>query len=230
MYAIRSYYAPYNAVLMPTGAHPWMNPDTDTVLWPHESNEIYSLYHRIFNCKGHGWSNLQSMHLNLPFSGDVEFHALHSAVRLLLPLMPALTASTPVLDGVETGFVDSRLEHYRFNQQKIPCIAGRIIPEEVASKADYQLTIYNPIAQAIKPYDNQGLLKQHFLNSRGAIARFDRNTIEIRILDLQEAPLVDLALAKFIFEVIRYLVSLRLTQTGHAHSISTDYLARNNFV
>src|SRR5690606_26987438 len=55
------------AILMPTGMHPWMNPFTETQLWPHQNNEIYGAFDSIFGCQGHGWSNLQSMHINFPF-------------------------------------------------------------------------------------------------------------------------------------------------------------------
>ncbi|MDZ7764466.1 MAG: glutamate-cysteine ligase family protein [Melioribacteraceae bacterium] len=75
----------YNSVLMPSGAHPFFNPGTETKLWPHESNAVYESYNRIFNCSGHGWSNLQSIHINLPFANDAEFGRLHAAIRLLLP-------------------------------------------------------------------------------------------------------------------------------------------------
>ncbi|MGW8186987.1 MAG: glutamate-cysteine ligase family protein, partial [Desulfobacterales bacterium] len=75
--------------LMPTACHPWMNPLTETVLWPHDYSPVYEAYDRIFGCRGHGWSNLQSTHINLPFDGDDEFATLHAAIRLLLPIMPA---------------------------------------------------------------------------------------------------------------------------------------------
>ena len=76
-----------------------MNPLTETVIWPHDNNEIYSLYDKIFDCRGHGWSNLQSVHINLPFKDELEFRKLHSAIRLLLPIIPALSASSPFADG-----------------------------------------------------------------------------------------------------------------------------------
>jgi len=44
----------HNARLMPTAAHPWMDPYTQMHLWPYEYNPIYEAYDRIFNCKGHG--------------------------------------------------------------------------------------------------------------------------------------------------------------------------------
>ncbi|MDX1271934.1 glutamate-cysteine ligase family protein, partial [Bizionia paragorgiae] len=48
--------------LLPTASHPLMNPLTDTQLWKHSYSEVYELYNRIFDCKGHGWSNVQSTH------------------------------------------------------------------------------------------------------------------------------------------------------------------------
>src|SRR5690606_4686836 len=57
----------WNAMLMPTAAHPFMDPLSETKIWPHENNEVYAIYNKIFDCRGHGWSNLQSTHLNLPF-------------------------------------------------------------------------------------------------------------------------------------------------------------------
>ena len=102
----------HNLLLMPTGAHPWMNPHTETLRWPHGNRDIYKQFDTIFNCQGHGWANLQSMHVNLPFANDTEFFQLHSAIRLLLPLLPALAASTPFLDGQFAGFKDTRLHFY----------------------------------------------------------------------------------------------------------------------
>jgi gamma-glutamyl:cysteine ligase YbdK (ATP-grasp superfamily) len=196
-----------DAMLLPTGAHPWMDPNTETQLWPHEHSQIYRLYNRIFDCRGHGWSNLQSTHLNLPFSGDEEFGKLHAAIRVILPLLPALSASTPFLDGRATGVLDSRLDVYRTNQKRFPVITGLVVPEPVFTKADYHLQIFDPIREVIAPYDEERILDQHFLNSRGAIARFDRGAIEIRVLDLQECPQVDLAILEATVRVLRKLVA-----------------------
>ena len=81
--------------LMPTAMHPWMDP-ADVVLWPHGTRVIYETFDRIFSCKGHGWANLQSMQINLPFHGDEEFSRLHAAIRFLLPILPGLAASSPI--------------------------------------------------------------------------------------------------------------------------------------
>lgn len=195
-----------DAILLPTAMHPWMTPHSDTKLWPHGNHEIYDAYHRIFNCQGHGWSNLQSAHLNLGFTNDEEFGRLHGAIRLLLPIMPAITASSPLAEGRLAGMVDSRLHHYRLNQRAIPILTGRVVPEQVYSHDDYEKQIYQRIATAIAPHDPEGILEPVWLNSRGAIARFDRNAIEIRILDIQECPLADVAIAVLISAALQGLV------------------------
>ncbi|WP_179319269.1 glutamate-cysteine ligase family protein [Winogradskyella helgolandensis] len=201
---------PLNLQLLGSASHPLMNPDTDTQLWKHSYSEVYALYNTIFNCKGHGWSNVQSTHINLPFYDDKEFEKLHAAIRIILPLLPGLCASSPILEGNITGFKDTRLEFYKTNQKEIPELTGLVIPERVFSKLDYHATIFEPIKKAIKPYDKNNILDQHFLNSRGAIARFDRNAIEIRLMDIQECPKADIAICAFVIEVLKVLVSKKL--------------------
>ncbi|WP_339646760.1 glutamate-cysteine ligase family protein [uncultured Salegentibacter sp.] len=196
-----------NTRLLPSAAHPLMNPVTETELWKHSSSKIYALYNRIFDCSGHGWSNVQSMHINLPFFDDAEFEKLHAAVRLLLPIIPALSASSPIFEGKDTGFKDARMQVYKTNQKEIPEMTGKVIPEQVFSKDDYYKTIFEPINKKIKPHGTENILDHHFLNSRGAIARFDRNAIEIRVIDVQECPKADMAIAIFIIECLKLLVS-----------------------
>ncbi len=215
---INTILSPKQLQLLPTASHPLMNPFTDTKLWEHSYSEVYALYNRIFNCKGHGWSNVQSMHINLPFYDDNEFEKLHAAIRVLLPLLPSLAASSPIFEGKQTGFKDSRMQVYKTNQKEIPVLAGKVIPERVFSKAAYYHQIFEPINQAIQPYDTAKILEHHFLNSRGAIARFDRNAIEIRVLDLQECPKGDLAIAIFIVEVLKWMINnLNLEQLKRLH-------------
>lgn len=199
-----------DATLMPTASHPLMDPEKEMKLWEHDYSEIYSLYNKIFDCRGHGWSNVQSMHLNLPFFGDEEFGKLHAAIRVLLPIIPALSASSPIFDGKNTGFLDSRMEVYKTNQKEIPEMTGKVIPEQVFTKEDYIKRIFEPINKAIAPYDTDKILDKHFLNSRGAIARFDRNAIEIRVIDIQECPKADIAIAVLIIETLKLLVSEEL--------------------
>ncbi len=204
---LQSILAHHNMKLMPSAAHPWMNPLTETRRWPHGNQEIYRQYDKIFDCRGHGWANLQSMHVNLPFSDENEFIRLHNAVRLILPLLPALAASSPILDRQYTGWQDSRLHYYEINQQKIPQISGHIIPEFIRGYDDYNTTILQPMYDAIKPHDVEGILQNSWLNSRGAIAKFDLNAIEIRILDSQECVNADISIALLIHALLKNITT-----------------------
>ncbi len=197
----------YDSILLPTGSHPLMDPSKETKLWPHEHNAVYDSYNRIFGCNGHGWSNLQSVHLNLPFANDEEFGRLHAAIRILLPIIPALTASSPILDGKPTGFKDTRLSVYQKNQKKIPSIAGDIIPERAFTKQEYEELVFKNIYKDIAPFDTENILQNEWLNSRGVIARFDRNAFEIRLIDIQESPIVDIAIVFVIVETLKKLVN-----------------------
>lgn len=193
----------HNLQLIPSGAHPWMNPLTETTRWPHGNREIYQQFDAIFNCQGHGWSNLQSMHVNLPFSNDHEFNQLHNTIRLILPLLPAIAASTPFLDGRYTGMQDTRLDFYGKNQQRIPSISGDIIPDFISSPAEYQQKILTPMYQDISHLDPTGILQHEWLNSRAAIPKFKYNAIEIRILDSQECVDADIAIARAILAILK---------------------------
>lgn len=213
-----------NQILKPAGAmllggamHPFMDPMTEMVLWPYgDATEVYRTYHAIFDCRGHGWANLQSVHINLPFANDQEFGSLHAAIRLVLPILPALAASSPIYAGRVGDYCDNRLAFYRGNQKRIPQITGQVIPERAYSAAEYQQLIFAPMYQAIAPHDPKGELQYEWLNSRGAIARFDRHAIEIRVLDIQENPLADAAIVAVVSDLVE---SLYHDELGLGHKL-----------
>ncbi|MFT3959919.1 carboxylate-amine ligase [Propionivibrio sp.] len=192
--------APLGARLMPGGMHPWMDPRREAQLWTHEHAAIYRSFDRIFDCRQHGWANLQSMHLNLPFGDDREFARLHAAIRLALPILPALSASSPWADGRFSGFMDYRLEIYRHHQKIIPSTIGDCIPDPSASPADYRARVLEPMLRDVARYDallgeDAGSLSHEWIDVRAAAPRFARSAIEIRVLDVQECPTADLSIA-----------------------------------
>jgi carboxylate-amine ligase len=103
--------------------------------------------------------------------------------------------------------LDNRLEFYRNNCRRIPSVAGRVIPEVASSRAEYETKILRRIYRDIAPLDTEGVLCHEWLNARGAIARFDRDTIEIRVLDVQESPVADLAICDFIVSCVKHLAA-----------------------
>ncbi|HJV86012.1 MAG TPA: glutamate-cysteine ligase family protein [Noviherbaspirillum sp.] len=203
--AVNDRLAGMGARLMPGAMHPWMDPRSETHVWPHDNDAIYRAYDRIFDSRSHGWANLQSMHVNLPFAGDREFARLHAAIRLVLPILPALAASSPITEGYSTGWADYRMHVYGNNANPIPSIAGMVVPETITHRMAYEEHILAPMYRDIARLDPDHVLQEEWLNSRGAIARFERNAIEIRVIDTQECPQADLAIAAATTDVVRHL-------------------------
>ncbi|HUW51267.1 MAG TPA: glutamate-cysteine ligase family protein [Sulfuricella sp.] len=216
---------PLNARLMPTAMHPWMNPSAETRLWPHDNTAIYRAYDRIFDCKRHGWANLQSMHLNLPFAGDNEFARLHAAIRLVLPILPALAASSPFAEGRNSGFLDYRMENYRTHQARVASTIGQVIPATAMSCAGYDSQVMQPMYREIAALDPESVLHHEWLNVRGAAPRFERSAIEIRVIDVQECPLADFAIAAAVANLVGTLYDARWTPFAEQQEIGTDALA-----
>ena len=197
---------PAGARLLPGGMHPWMDPATEFRLWPHSNGAVYRTFDRIFDCRGHGWANLQATHLNLPFGDDAEFGRLHAAVRLVLPILPGLAASSPFFGGTRGKQLDSRLEVYRGNARRVPSVSGHVVPEPVFTRRDYEDRLLGQIYQDLAPLDPEGVIRHEWVNARGCIARFSRMSVEIRILDVQECPAADLAVVGATASVIRATV------------------------
>ena len=222
--AVNRRLAGLGARLLPGAMHPWMDPLTETRLWEHEYSPVYERLDAIFSCRGHGWSNLQSSHINLPFGDDAEFGRLHAAVRLVLSLLPALAAGSPVRGGARTGIADSRLAAYRENCRRIPSVTGRVIPEPVYDRKSYEREILARIARDVAPFDPDGVLRPEWTNARGAIARFDRGSIEIRVLDVQEHPAADIAIAELVRRLLAALLAERWVAIDEVKGVPTDSL------
>jgi glutamate---cysteine ligase / carboxylate-amine ligase len=212
------------ARLMPGGMHPWMTPGTDTVLWPHHNAAIYSAYDRIFNCRSHGWANLQSQHLNLPFRDDAEFARLHAAVRLVLPVLPAVAASSPYVEGRAASYLDARLAAYSTHTAAVPSLTGPLVPDTAVSREQYVREVLEPIYRDVAPHDPQRTLQHEWINARGAIPRFDRSALEIRVLDVQECPSADLGIAALAADAVRFLYEERCSPLDMQQAFPTAAL------
>jgi carboxylate-amine ligase len=101
-----------------------------------------------------------------------------------------------------------------------------VIPEPAYTRDRYEAKILDPLYEAIAPHDPDGILQYEWLNARGAVARFDRGTIEIGTIDMQECPVADIAVAHAITSVIRALVDERWQDFAEQSEWETDRLNR----
>jgi len=193
----------HDAQLLGTGMHPLLHLEKAKV-WSHRDRKIYEALSRIFNFYQHGWLNIQAFQLNLSYGNEKEAIQLHNALANLLPYIPAISASSPVYESKISEYTDSRLHFYRINQKEIPSMTGNIIPEYVNSFKEYRQIIINHYTEELQKLNApEWLLNKEWLNSRGAVFRFDRKAIEIRIMDEQECIKADVALSCFIRASLR---------------------------
>lgn len=197
----------YGAMLLGTGMHPLLKL-SDTAIWSHHHRKIYQEYGKIFNLNQHGWLNVQSFHLNLPYQKEADGIQLHNLLTNLCAYLPAITASSPIFEGHTGSDIDNRLQFYKINQKEIPSITGEVIPEYVNSFSEYRYHIIGGYSEALaKAGADKTLLSREWVNSRGVIFRFDRSALEIRAMDEQECVKSDVALSCFIRAVLRGLIA-----------------------
>ena len=197
----------HSAMLLGTGMHPLLRLQ-DTALWPHYHKKIYQQYGKIFNLNQHGWLNIQSFHLNLPFQKESDAVQTHNQLANLCAYLPAITASSPIFEGKEGPDVDNRLQFYKINQKEVPSVTGDVIPEYVSSINQYRRDVIERYSQDLANAGaDKTLLRREWVNSRGIIFRFDRCALEVRVMDEQECIKADVALACFVRAALRGLIA-----------------------
>lgn len=197
----------HGATLLGTGMHPLLRLK-DTGVWPHYHKKIYQEYDKIFNLNQHGWLNIQSFHLNLPFEGEADAVQIHNYLANLCAYLPAVAASSPIYEGKVGSETDNRLHFYRLNQIEIPSITGDVIPQYISSLDQYKQQVIGCYsADLAKAGADKTLLNREWVNSRGVIFRFDRSALEVRVMDEQECIKSDVALSCFVRSVLRGLIA-----------------------
>ena len=197
----------HGAHLLGTGMHPLLQL-SDTGVWPHHHRKIYQEYGKIFDLNRHGWLNIQSFHLNLPYEKDADAVQIHNQLANLCAYLPAITASSPIFEGKEGPDVDNRLQFYKQNQKEVPTVAGDVIPEYISSLDGYKRDVIGRYsADLAKAGADKTLLNREWVNSRGIIIRFDRCALEVRVMDEQECVKSDVALACFVRAALRGLIA-----------------------
>lgn len=196
----------YGASLLGTGMHPLLRLE-ETGVWPHRHRQIYNAYSKIFNLKQHGWLNIQSFQLNLPYFNEEKAILMHNLLANVCAYLPAISASSPVYEGKIGEYIDNRLYFYMENQREIPSIAGSVVPEYVYSFKQYKREVIEKYSLDLARAGADGcLLHKEWVNSRGVVIRFDKRALEVRVMDEQECVKSDVALSCFIRALLRGLL------------------------
>ncbi len=190
--------------LLPTAMHPWLDP-RQTRLWRRSNRRIYDTYARLFDVGTHGWANVQATHVNLPYGDEADAAAMMQAAGMLVPYLPALAASSPMVDGVLQPTVCTRLAWIVQHQARVPASCGDIVPEPCTGWADYERTVIEPMYDAVDALPDAGALRREYFNARGAVFKRSRTSMEVRVLDTQECVKMDVAVAAFVRGALAWL-------------------------
>jgi gamma-glutamyl:cysteine ligase YbdK (ATP-grasp superfamily) len=206
----------FGAHLLGSGMHPLLKLE-ETGVWPHRHKKFYDAYGKVFNLNQHGWLNVQSFQLNIPYSNEKIAIFMHNMLAEVCAYLPAISASSPIYEGKFGKDVDNRLHFYALNQKEVPSITGDVIPEYVSSFKEYEKEIVGKYSLDLaKVYADECILYKDWVNSRGAIFRFDRKAIEIRVMDEQECIKSDVALSCFIRALLKGLIEREPDFLPHA--------------
>jgi gamma-glutamyl:cysteine ligase YbdK (ATP-grasp superfamily) len=206
----------YKARLLGCGMHPLLRLD-ETGVWPHRHRQIYQAFSKLFSLKRHGWLNIQSYQLNLPYSNEESGVLLHNTLANVCAYLPAIAASSPVCEGKLGRDIDNRLAFYRLNQKEVPSITGDVVPEYVFSFNEYREKIIEKYSADMAALGaDELILHKDWINSRGAVFRFDRKAVEIRVMDEQECVKSDVALSCFIRALLRGLLERKTELLPHS--------------
>jgi carboxylate-amine ligase len=212
----------YNARLLGTGMHPLLKLD-ETGVWPHRDRQIYRFLSRVFNLRQHGWLNIQSFQLNLPYSDEKKAVCMHNLLAETCAYLPAIASSSPIYDGRLGEHVDNRLRFYLENQKEVPSVTGDVVPEYVSSFRQYRKDVIGRYSSDLaKAGADKRLLGKDWVNSRGVVFRFDRRAFEIRVMDEQECVKSDVALSCFVRALLR-----GMRREGVANFLPHEMLVRD---
>lgn len=218
---IEGLLAPMGCRLLPTGMHPWMDPQGEGRMWEGGRSGAYE---HVFGGRVHGWCNAQSTRLRLGFEGDEGFGRLHAALRVVLPLVPALAASSPIVDGEWTPVASHRMKAWMAATATVPQLAGLVVPEPVYTREAYERLITGPMYGQLLTLDPGGALAHPWANARGAVPLFDEGIIEVRVIDVQECPQADMAIAALIRATVGLIAEERWMPLAELQRLSIDPL------
>ena len=197
----------YGCRLLGTGMHPTLRL-SETSVWSHRHRQIYEAFGKIFDLMQHGWLNIQSFQLNLSYSDASDAVLMHNLLAYVCAYLPAITASSPIYEGVVGEYLDNRLYFYKEAQKEVPSVAGDVVPEYISSLEDYRRKVIERYSiELAKAGADSCILYKEWVNSRGVILRSDRRALEIRVMDEQECVRSDVALSAFIRALLRGLMN-----------------------
>jgi hypothetical protein len=176
-----------DSLLLPGGVHPWMEPEREFRWWPHGDGDLYRTADQLFGCRGHAWGNVQLVSLSISFAGPETFERILAATKLVLPLIPALSAASPLVEGKRTGLKSAALHHLR---------------RRFAGHPDLERVLMSWERPHSEIQERFGLRFADWVERCSPVRIAGPGCVELRVIEPQERPLADVAIAAAVVAVI----------------------------
>ncbi len=205
------------ARLLPTGMHPWM-PATKAEAWPHGDAAGDKAVVSLFGKARHGHCNQHALRLSIPFANELEFERLFGALRFLMPLMPALSASSPFAEGKRGPALSCRVAARRDLFASDIEFADKLVPKASTCFEQYRNEVTAPLESALESRGLLAALDPLQVCAHGITADFDTGFVHVEILDMQECMQANIAVCAAIGAMVMLVQSeehAALTTLGH---------------
>ncbi len=222
--------------LMAGGMHPWFRAE-DVEMWPHGGASQDTAMHELFGTARHGWANQHGLDLALPFGSEAEFGPLYAALRFLQPLLPTLSAASPIAEGAigpahqcrvaaRHDLVCSRPDFARTSVQ-------RHVPPALDSLGAFENLVAEPLRAALRGQGLAATLTPSQVSAGGLWADAKAQHIAIRMLDGQEcvsASVAVVAAVQALVNLVTYDSSVPSAELDVWPAARLDELAQNSIV
>ncbi len=187
------------------GMHPWMRAD-EAEYWPHVDIGRSQALESIFGSERHGFANQQMLGLALPFQDDAGFEALWAALRIVLPLLPAIAASSPFADGACGPVRNCRLAARRDYFDTDLDFASSLVPKHYSCREAVRAELGAPLEEALEKRGLLGTLQAGDVCGDGILADFRSGLVHIGVLDMQESLQANLAICSLVVAMVRIMI------------------------
>jgi carboxylate-amine ligase len=184
--------AQLDAQLLPAGMHPWMSAERAEP-WPHGQAAGDQAMANLFGGARHGFCNQNPLRLSLPFASEFEFERLFGALRFVMPLLPALSASSPFAEGRRGPAMSCRVAARRDYFASNLDFAESLVPRGASGREEYVNEVIKPIERTFDKRNLAATLDPLQVCAHGIAADFDAGLVHIHLLDMQECLQADLA-------------------------------------
>ncbi len=194
--------------LLPGGMHPWFRAE-GVETWPHGNVHADKAMHELFGTKRHGWANQQGLGLSIPFASEAEFEPLYAGLRFILPLLPVLSAASPIVEGARGPALQCRVgarhdllcSRSAFAQTSVQ----RHVPPALEALAAFESLVAGPLNSALLAHGVGHALRASDVSASGLWVDAKAGVVEVRMLDGQECLSANMAVCAAVLALSRHV-------------------------